>query len=230
MKIHYLQHVPFEGVARIAHWAAANDCPLAGTALYRNEPLPDLSAFDCLVVMGGPMGVADEEVYSWLKPEKRFIERVIAEGKKVVGICLGAQLIAEVMGARVSRNKTKEIGWYPVTLTETGRQSAMGDILPATFQAFHWHGDTFEIPRGAIHLARSRACDHQGFLYQEQVLGLQFHLESTPESIEQLLENCNEEIAPAPYIQDAETIRGGYHLIGQTNACMENILSFFNRR
>ncbi len=226
MKIHYLQHVPFEGIAYIGEWAGRNHCPVTGTALYLNEPLPEPSTFDCLIVMGGPMGVADEDRYTWLEPEKRFIHRVITLGKKVIGICLGAQLIAEVLGARVFKNTTKEIGWYEVNRTEAARQSAIRATLPQTFQAFHWHGDTFEIPKGAIHLARSAVCAHQAFLYRERVLGLQFHLESSRDSIEQLLKNGAEELLPEPCIQDAATIRRHYDRIGQSNACMEKILDF----
>lgn len=230
MKIHYLQHVPFEGIAYIGEWAKLNHCQVTGTAIYKNESFPAPDNFDCLVVMGGPMGVYDESIHSWLKPEKKFIDQAIAAGKKVIGICLGAQLLAEVLGARVFKNKWKEIGWYPVAKMESARLSAIDPVLPREFYAFHWHGDTFDIPHGALHLAESKACAHQAFIYQEKVLGLQFHLESSRSSIESLIENCAAEIAPESYIQGTETIRSQYGLIGQSNARMTDILNFLIKK
>ncbi len=226
MRIHYLQHVPFEGIAYIGDWAKHNDCRVTGTALYEDETFPSLDSLDCLVVMGGPMGVYDENIYNWLKPVKKFVQQAIIAGKKVLGICLGAQLIAEVLGARVYKNKWKEIGWYPVIKREPAHLSAIDQVLPAEFYAFHWHGDTFDLPHGAIHLAESKPCTHQAFIYQEKVLGLQFHLESSEASIEALIENCGAELVPESYIQDAEAIRQQYGRIAQSNALMAAVLDF----
>ena len=121
----------------------------------------------------------------------------------MIGVCLGAQLIAEVLGGRVYRNPDKEIGWLPIQLTDAGRASPLFGFLPPSLTVFHWHGDTFELPAGAVHLARSAACAHQAFLYDGRVLGLQFHLESTPESVAGIVAACADEIVPAPYCQDA---------------------------
>jgi GMP synthase (glutamine-hydrolysing) len=224
MRIHYLQHVPFEGLGYIGKWA--DDCgySVTRTSLFKGEKPPDPAEFDCLVVMGGPMGVDDVSQYAWLTPEKHFIEQVIHTEKQVLGICLGAQLIAQVLGARVFRNKEKEIGWYPVTATETAGQSLMERILPQTFQAFHWHGDTFDLPTGAVHLARSEACRHQAFSYGENTLGLQFHLESTRESIDLLIQNCGDELVKGKYIQGEEMIRRQSERISPSNELMKAIL------
>ncbi|MGB5735105.1 MAG: type 1 glutamine amidotransferase [Thiohalocapsa sp.] len=208
MRIHCLQHVPFEGPARIAHWAERRGHPLAVSHLYAGDPPPDLDSFDLLVVMGGPMGVADEAEHSWLGHEKVRIEAAIAAGKSVVGICLGAQLIAEVLGAQVIRNPVKEIGWFPIQLTEAGLATPLLDGLPAAAEVFHWHGDTFTLPPGAMHLARSAQCEQQAFLFDERVLGLQFHLESTPESVAAICAQCAHEITPATTIQTAAEMRG----------------------
>lgn len=224
MRIHYLQHVPFEGPAYIGEWAGRNGHELSGTALYNGGTPPDPAGFDCLVVMGGPMGVDDISQYAWLAPEKRFIEAAIHAGKQVLGICLGAQLIAQVLGARVFRNKEKEIGWYPVTVTATAGQAKMGGIFPETFQAFHWHGDTFDLPAGAVHLARSEACRHQAFSCGENILALQFHLESTRESIDLLIENCGDEMVAGKYIQSEEMLRRQSERIGPSNGLMKSIL------
>jgi GMP synthase-like glutamine amidotransferase len=157
MRIHCLQHVPFEGPARIGDWAERRGHSLAVSHLYAGDPLPAIDRFDRLVVMGGPMGVADEAEYSWLAHEKARIEEAIAAGKSVVGICLGAQLIAEVLGARVHRNPVKEIGWFPIELTEAGRADPICDGLTGQAEVFHWHGDTFTLPSGAVQLPPGRS-------------------------------------------------------------------------
>lgn len=224
MRIHYLQHVPFEGLGYIGEWAGEKGCTVTRTKLFEGENLPDEAGFDCLVVMGGPMGVDDVSKYAWLKTEKRFIEQTIQTGKQVLGICLGAQLIAQVLGARVFGNNEKEIGWYPVTAAETAGQSQMGWVFPQMFHAFHWHGDTFDLPDGAVHLAQSEACRHQAFSYGGNVLALQFHLESTRESINLLVENCGDELVPGDYIQSEEIIRGQAERIEPSNDLMKTIL------
>jgi len=206
MRIHCLQHVPFEGPAAIGNWAAARGHGLTATPLFENAPLPGPGDLDCLIVLGGPMGVGDEGRYDWMTAEKALLREVIAAGKRVVGVCLGAQLIAEALGARVYPNRHSEIGWLPIELTAEGRSSVPFGFLPERLKVFHWHGDTFHLPAGAVHLARSEGCDNQAFLFGERVLGLQFHLESTPDSVAGLVANCASEILPGAYVQDAETM------------------------
>jgi len=224
MRIYFFQHVPFEDPAYIAEWAQNRDISLQKIALHENEPLPILDSCDALIVMGGPMSAADEQVYPWLKKEKQFIEKAIEANKTVIGICLGAQIIASVLGARVFRNANKEIGWFSANKIPTADQSVIGKSLPERFMAFHWHGDTFDIPSGAIHLAESEACKNQGFVYQNRIVGLQFHLESTRLSIEALIENCENELIPSPFIQTADMIRQGYHHIESSNSLMARLM------
>jgi GMP synthase (glutamine-hydrolysing) len=226
MRIHYLQHVPFEGLGHIETWALQQGHGLSATALFSGEPLPTPEAFDLLVIMGGPMGVYDTDEYAWLTPEKRFIEQALRAGKKVLGICLGAQLMADVLGAKVYKNRHKEIGWHPVARAAGADNSPLADLFPAQFQAFHWHGDTFDLPAGALHLAQSEACRHQAFFYPPGVLGLQFHLESTEASIAQLIANCGDELVPGPYIQGEVDIREHRDRIAPSNARMRAILDF----
>jgi GMP synthase-like glutamine amidotransferase len=206
MRIHYVQHVPFEGPASIGQWAEDRGHHLASTRVYEKPDFPGMDLFDWLVIMGGPMGVYDELQYSWLAAEKEFIRKSIRGGKVVIGICLGAQLISEVLGATVFKNRFKEIGWFPVELTPAAAGSKVFNFLPERFAAFHWHGDTFTLPIGAIHLARSQGCENQAFLYDDRVLGLQFHLESTPQSVKDLADNCRNEIVSDTYIQPIEEI------------------------
>mgnify|MGYP000849044073 CR=1 FL=1 len=183
MRIHALQHVPFEPPGSIEAWARHAGHALAITHLYRGDPLPAVEEPDLLVVLGGPMSVHDEARYPWLIDEKRFIERAIAAGRRVLGICLGAQLIAQVLGARVYANDEKEIGWFAVEATAAARTAAVFEGFPPRLLAFHWHGETFDIPAGAVHAARSAACAHQAFAFGDRVVGLQFHLETTPNPI-----------------------------------------------
>ena len=203
MRIHCLQHVPFEGPFGIADWADARGHSLMVSPLYAGAVPPDPADFDWLVIMGGPMGVGDESEYPWLIQEKTLIRRSIEARKTLVGVCLVAQLIAAVLGARVYRNREKEIGWMPIELTAAGQASPVCGLLPASLPVFHWHGDTFDLPAGAVHLARSLACEQQAFLYDGRVLGLQFHLESTAESVAGICAQCADEIVPGTHVQTA---------------------------
>ncbi len=207
MNIHYLQHVSFETPQAIEKWVKEKGHTFTGTHLYKNEALPSVSGFDWLFVLGGPMGVKDEEEYPWLKAEKEFIKSAIDAKKIVVGICLGAQLIADVLGADVHKHHMKEIGWYPVSLTPLGWESPIFSNLPPTFEAFHWHGDTFRIPKGALHIASSECCPNQAFIHGDRVIGLQFHIETTPEGVRSLMEKCAHEFKEeSDYIQEPDKV------------------------
>ncbi len=226
MRIHYIKHVKFEGLAHIGRWAETQGHTVTRTALYDGEPFAEPDAFDCLVVMGGPMGVHDNDTYDWLTGEKRFIEQVLKQDKKVLGICLGAQLIADVLGASVFANDRKEIGWFPVTRANGVDQTDFKEFFPEQFFAFHWHGDTFDLPTGALHLAQSEATANQAFFYPPACIGLQFHLESTPESIEALVHHCADELVPSPYVQTGDEIMGQMNRVAPSNQFMEAILTF----
>ena len=195
-------------MANIEVWASEKGYPVRKTLLYESEELPLLSSFDWLVVMGGPMGANDEKQYPWLAQEKKFIRQSIATGKIVLGICLGAQLIASAMGGKVTKNPHKEIGWHKVIMADEARASPIFKDLPREFTAFQWHGDTFTVPPGARKLAYSEACNDQAFEIG-RAMGLQFHLESSKESIELLIENCGEDLADGKYVQNAGAIRSG---------------------
>ncbi|MBN1765231.1 MAG: type 1 glutamine amidotransferase [Sedimentisphaerales bacterium] len=206
MRIHSLEHVPFEDSAHIGVWARGKRYAVTRTAFYRNETLPELNALDALVIMGGPMNVYEYRLYPWLRREKEFISEAIAGGKVVIGVCLGAQLVANVLGGRIIRNPHKEIGWFEVSLTPEAQNSAVFSRLPQTFNPFHWHGDTFTIPPGAQRMAGSHACAKQAFQYGRNVFGLQFHLEYSRESIEKML--AEDELKEAgDFIQTPDQMR-----------------------
>lgn len=206
MRIHALQHVAFEGLGYIGQWIADHGHSLTLTRLYAGEPLPVLADVDRLVIMGGPMNIYEDDRYPWLPGERQFIRQAIDAGKSAVGVCLGAQLLADALGSRVVAGAHKEIGWWPIRMTEAGRRSGFLDDLPAQTTVFHWHGDTFAVPADAIHLAESEGCMSQAFLYDHRILGLQFHLESTPATVQALLDHCRDELVPGRYIQTANEI------------------------
>ncbi len=200
-RFHYLQHVPFEDAANVGVWALERGFTVTHTRLYAGEALPSVEAIDWLAVMGGPMNIHEHAAYPWLVSEKAWIEQVIAAGKVVIGICLGAQMVADVLGADVTRNAHKEIGWFPVTLTAEGMNGSLLSGLPRTFEAFHWHGDTFSLPPGARHLAHSEACANQAFQWGDRVLGLQCHLDYAQASLEAMVQHCSAELVPERFVQ-----------------------------
>jgi GMP synthase-like glutamine amidotransferase len=222
-KVHYIQHVPFEGLGYIETWVRDNGFGLTATRMYEDYRFPDTESFDMLVIMGGPMGVYEEDTYTWLKDEKAFVRKAVDAGKVVVGICLGSQIIAGALGARVYPNREKEIGWLPVVLTDREAQDlfSSGGQSPVVFQ---WHGDTFDLPDGARLLASSEVCVNQAFLYKEKVLGLQFHIEVTEKSCVEMLNNGLDELVAGKCIQSEHYIRENTHYISSCNKMMESVL------
>lgn len=206
LRVRVLQHVPFEGPAAIADWATARGHELSITHVYEATP-PPLDSFDFLAIMGGPMNVYEDLEHPWLTAEKVFISSAIAAGKATLGVCLGAQLLSVVLGGRVTKGLRREIGWFPVTLTDAGRDSTLLAGFPSQFKALHWHGDTFSIPEGAQHLASSSACGNQAFAYDAgRVVGLQFHLEETRSSLQLLSEHGADELIEDTWVQSPEDL------------------------
>lgn len=224
MKIHILQHVPFEGPGSIEQWADANGHTLSVTRLYASDHLPALERFDLLIILGGPMSVHDVDEYVWLKAEKWFIQQVIDAGKPVLGICLGAQLLSEVLGGTVTQGKEKEIGWFPITLSPEFAATELGSRLPETMEVFHWHGETFSIPAGALRIASTVVCENQGFIHGNKIIGLQFHLETTPMSAESIISNSVHELVPAPFIQNEDEMLAEAPRFSEVNRLMRIFL------
>lgn len=224
MRIHYLQHVAFEGLGSMEPELLQAGHSLTRTRLYSADVLPAQSDFDALIVMGGPMGVYDEATLPWLVSEKQFIKATIAAGKRVLGVCLGAQLLAEVLGARVYRNAYREIGWWPVTKRSECSGSGLAAAFPDAAEVFHWHGDTFSLPERAQLLCSSSGCRNQGFVWEERVLALQFHLETTSQSAGDLINHCSDELDGSRYVQDAATMLAQPHRFAGINALMGTLL------
>jgi GMP synthase-like glutamine amidotransferase len=224
LRIHYFQHVPFEGLGYIENWVRQNGHSLTSTKFYEKKPFPSIPEIDFLIIMGGPMGVNDEREYTYLPSEKRFIRDAIAAGKPVLGICLGAQLMASALGAPVLPNPCKEIGWFELKKTLGGASENLLEGLGASFTAFHWHGDTFAIPAGAKHLLKSDACVNQAFLYGTNALALQFHLEATPGSIQNMVQYGASDLTGGPFVQTPGELLGNTLHLAQNNRLLSQIL------
>ena len=223
-RVHWLQHVPFEGLGSIASWLAERRAAVTVTRLFDGAPLPDARDLDWLIVMGGPMSVNDEALHPWLRAEKRFIAEVISRGATVLGICLGAQLIAGTLGARVYRNPLPEIGWFPVERTVPKGPGGPANWLPHTSTVFHWHGETFDLPPGTQQIARSAGCENQGFVMGTRVTGLQFHLETTPDSARAMIEAGRGELVTGQWIQSEREILAAGEQFGRINSVMSALL------
>ncbi len=174
-----LQHIDCEPPA-----AYADELRERGLALHRvrldlGEELPNWRAHSAILAMGGPMGAYEEELHPWLGAEKRLVAEAVRAGKPFWGVCLGAQLLAASLGATVTPGPLPEVGVLPVELTSEAAADPVFAAAPARFQAFHWHGDTYELPPGAVQLARSELYEQQAFVFAN-AYALQFHLEVTP--------------------------------------------------
>lgn len=206
--LHWLQHEPYETLGVLATWAKRRGITCERSRPYLGEPLPHLDEIDWLVVMGGSMSTCDEARFPWLVAEKELIRDAITRGTRVLGICLGAQMIAEVLGGNVRRGPFKEIGWHRVMLTEGGKKSNVFQHFPWGFQAFHWHGDVFEIPDDCVRLAESEGYMNQAFSYGENVVGLQFHLEVSASDVDAMLAAAGGDLeSGGPFVQSEVRIR-----------------------
>ncbi|MDD2943581.1 MAG: type 1 glutamine amidotransferase [bacterium] len=189
MRINIFQHVWYDNPGYIARYLASRGVIVSTTHFSRPEPkIPALDDIDGLVILGGPMGTYEETDYPWLVPEKEFIREAVRAGKKVLGICLGSQLLAEVLGGRVYRGSRPEVGWGRVTaLSPAASNKSLSSIVCGT-TVLHWHSDTYELPPGAQRIFSSSQFPEQGFVWGENVLALQFHMEFIPENLPGLMQ------------------------------------------
>mgnify|MGYP001411116156 CR=1 FL=1 len=230
MRFHYLQHAEGEDIGNMRGWFAERGWQVSSTQLHKGESLPSQDSFDWLGIMGGPMSAYDDVVYSWLPQEKDFIRTAIESGKIVIGICLGSQLLANVLGARVYRAPQQEIGWFEIR-KNPDLAPDIADWLPERERFLSWHGDTFELPDGAVLLASSDCTRHQGFLWGQNVVALQFHLEAvagTPEAFD-AAEPCALP-EPGPYVQPWSKLSGDADLYRDSQICMYRLLDHLLRR
>lgn len=192
-RVHYFQHITDEGLGSPESWLKRHNAVVSVTEFFSfaqgdsKITLPNQDDVDLLIIMGGEMSVNDEDIHPWLIAEKQWIRHFIELGKPVVGLCLGGQLIASCLGATVKKNHVKEIGWWPVRSRKAAPSTHDIFPFPDSITTLSWHGDTFDLPEGALWLASSDACAHQAFQYSARVLGFQFHPEITPKNLNMFL-------------------------------------------
>lgn len=224
MKLTVLTHVDFEGPAGIGDWAEHGGHELEVLRLHRGDELPEPECVDMLAIMGGPMSVHDRAGHPWLEPECKFLAQAMQAGVPMLGVCLGAQLLAQVLGAGVVANAEQEIGFHPVAMSAKARALDLFNEWPPVFEALHWHGETFGVPAGAVPVGSSEATASQGFVYQGRVVGLQFHIEATPASWDALIKSCGHEVRPGPYVQTCREMQSCYERIKYFPALLDPLL------
>ncbi len=224
LSVQVLQHVPFEGLGSIHAWLDARGAAVEYVRFFAGEIPDPVRRFDLVIVLGGPMSVHDTAVHPWLWGEQAYLHALCMEGRAVLGICLGAQLIARALGANVSAAHAREIGWWPIA----GEALGDGLVLPVQMYVFQWHGETFALPAGGRRLASSTVCENQAFVYGSRVIGLQFHLEITPIGVEELVQHCGEELASGGEFVHGRRERAGAPalLYASSNALMEAVLQY----
>jgi len=221
MKAHCLMNIGFEGPGYIADWMDLRGHFMQVWKLFEDLSFPDIEDVDMLVIMGGPMNIYEEDRYPFLVAEKELIKACIHEQKPVLGICLGAQLIADALGEKVFKNREKEIGWFPVHRDGEPEDNELLQVFPGVFFPLHWHGETFDLPEGANLLGSSAACQTQGFIYRDFVIALQFHLEVTAQLVEGLLQHAAVDLTEGAFVQSVAEIKEGLKF------CPENKLMLF---
>ena len=226
MKLHILQHVFFENPGNILDWAEERNISVGFTRFFEGEKLPEPTEFDVLLILGGPMNLSDTEKHPWLVQEKAFLKKTLDSGKRMIGICLGAQLLAETLGANVFPNSQKEIGWFPIQKNNAPGHDILKLFEEETLPAFHWHGDTFDLPKGAVRLFSSQATNNQAFVWNNQVFALQFHWEVKPENVRLLLKNSAADLTDGPFVQHPDEMLAHPELFAETRKNMFRFLDF----
>lgn len=216
MRVHCIIHADFETPGYYETWAQKNGLDCTITHIAKNEPLPSVDDFDILLCMGGPQSPLQIEQYPYLSDEIALIKQAVAQDKKVLGVCLGAQLIAESYGAKTEKSPHKEVGVFPLSLTEEGKADPFIQHFPEQFHSAHWHNDMPGIPPQAKILAHSEGCPRQIVCFSPKVYGFQCHLELSQERISWLIAHCPGDLSPARYVQEPEAILAqDYNAINQ---------------
>ena len=223
MRIQLLEH-DAEDFSRtnISFWAAEKGYPVKQTYICNNEELPPMDSFDWLMIMGGSQHAWDDQGNSWLREEKAFVCEALAQRKLLLGICFGAQLLAEALGGEIFTNTYKEIGWRQVSLDRQGRESFLFQNIPESFTTFHWHTDHFSLPRNCTRLASSEASENQAFVCSDHPLvGLQFHPECTRDMVRFYAREHSHDWVPDAYVGDKDKVLAETEKLPDTYWLME---------
>lgn len=218
------QHAEGEWIGSMRHWFADKPFQLTTYRLDQADPLPSIDEFDWLLIMGGPMSTYDETNYAWLIGEKQLISEAIDANKIVLGICLGSQLIASALGAKVYANTQQEIGWFPVNKTD-----AEATWMPEDLQPLSWHGDCVELPENSSSFADSAITPCQGFYYGKRIWALQFHLEVEPGTVEAFLALESHPLPATEYVQNESRLMDNNEQLKQSQQAMFALLDLLYR-
>lgn len=224
MHIHYFQHDHFEDLGYIGDWAKKQNFATSVTRFDINPQLPKMEDFDWLVVLGGKMGVNDSQEYPWITEEIAFIRRAIEKGKTVIGICLGSQLVASALGAKVYKNTEPEMGFWPVKFLPAASIDPVFRHFPSEISAVHMHFDTFTIPGGAINMANSQITQCQAFRKGENVFCFQFHFEITPQNAALFIRETEPELVAGRYTQSPDQMLSSVSCLAENNMIFEKVL------
>lgn len=232
MRLHLLEHAPIDlSHTNITAWAQQKGYSVAHTYLCNDEKLPAIEDFDWLMVMGGAQHAWEENMHPWLSDEKKFIAETLDRNKIILGVCFGAQLLAEALGAEVFPNAHQEIGWYEITLTPEGRKSYLFQNIPERFTTFHWHADHFSLPPGCTRLAYSEATANQAYINEERpIAGIQFHPEYPLSLVNYFVREWGDEWQKGPYVAGKEKVLAQTDRIPETYGLMATLLDNMERQ
>ncbi|MDM8543732.1 type 1 glutamine amidotransferase [Desulfococcaceae bacterium HSG9] len=232
MRIQLLEHDPEDfSSTNISFWASEKGYQVSHTYLCNNEKLPSLDSFDWLMIMGGSQHAWDERGNSWLREEKAFLNKAMTANKIIVGVCFGAQLLAEALGGRLFTNRHKEIGWHVVSLNTEGRKSFLFQNLPQSFATFHWHSDHFSLPPGCTALANSKATENQAFVCNDRpLIGFQFHPEYTRDMVRYYAREHSQEWLSDQFVFDKYEVLTRTDELPDTYWLMETLLNNIERK
>ncbi len=227
MRGHYIMHAFFETPGSITEWAQERGHQFSGTQAYKNDPFPNISDIDYLVIMGGPQSPRDSKKHRYLQREINFVAQMIAADKPVIGFCLGAQVIGEALGAPVEKSPEKEIGVFPISLTEAGKKDVLLKGFSDVFDVTHWHGDMPGLTRDCQVLATSEGCPRQIIRYRPKVYGFQCHMEMNADAVRGVMENCPEDLSPSLFTQTPEAFLSHdfKRITDKVNVIMDRLIS-----
>ncbi|HTM64453.1 MAG TPA: GMP synthase [Gammaproteobacteria bacterium] len=226
MKILFVTHASFEQPGSIEAWAKRHNHNTSEVRPYLGEFLPVIDDFDMMVLMGGPQSPIEIEKFPYLIDEIELVKQALKQKKRILGVCLGAQLITEALGANTERSPNKEIGMYPVELLADAASDPVFGMFPASFDVMHWHSDMPGLADGVVLLAKSEGCTRQIFRYGDRVYGFQCHFELTKELVEAMIKHCNDDLIAGKYVMSPEQLMAlDYRAI---NAQMDKLLDYLS--